>query len=1054
MVKTYQNYPTTLQDKSAKVVRPFPMPNGFLFSSFASFWIFVLVGTNLSAAAEVGQAPVNFSREVLPILSDRCFHCHGPDPGQRKADLRLDLESEATRELDGVRPIKPHDATRSEVWQRLITQDEDEMMPPPDSHRKPLSDVERELIRRWIDEGAVWGKHWSFEKPVRPAIPDSASHPIDAFVRKKLESEALAPSPPATTATQLRRLSFSLTGLPPTPAEVEVFSHSPSPEAWNQQIDRLLRSPHFGERLAMWWLDAARYSDTDGFQGDAERTNWPWRDWVVDAFNQNMPFDQFTKEQFAGDLLPKATPEQILATCFHRNHMTNGEGGRDPEESRIDYVIDRVNTTGTVWLGLTLGCTQCHTHKFDPITHEDYYRFSAFFDSIAEDGRAGSAAVPYFEYRSPYAARALSEMTAYVETLKPGPAKSRATAEQRFNDTIAGKLAALSKDYRAWTAMQATSVTSVEGTEFFFENKIVGTRGPAPFQDDYRFTIGAVEEKQRITGWKLEVFPHPSHTDGKLARGKSGEFILTNVKLLVRKKGDSQVREIEHRGAVADFEQKAEKRNYGLVKDTLDDDPRNGWTTQSGDAHSPHTAVFELKNPFLPEPDEELIFVLLHRSTEGNANIGRFRISTTSEVGETVRSLATSPLEEAAHGKELTGPLRNRLFEQFLIDDTAYQKDLERLNEGNRQLAEIQKANGKTKVMVLAERPEPRETHILERGVWDAKGPVVKPGILPAILPLPDDQVRTRLDLANWIVSPENPLTARVTVNHLWQLMFGSGLVRSPEDFGLQGEKPTHPDLLDWLAVELVEHHWDIQHILRLIATSDTYRQSSTVTEELLERDPDNRLLARSSRYRLPAWMIRDSALQNSGLLNPAIGGPPVKPWQPEGVWEEIFMGRYTYQPSVGPSQYRRTLYTYWRRSSSPTFLFDSAQRRVCEVRTNRTNTPLQALTLLNDTGMLEASRALADEVAVTSASADFESGISELGRHILQRDLASDEITVLKRELNKSLDYYSSAPDDAVTFTTVGQQLPLTTEQAPTVAAWMTVASLMLNLDEAITQE
>ena len=1025
------------------------MPVGLYFRLLC--WTAVLVTALSPLQAE--PLPVNFSREVLPILSDRCFHCHGPDPGHRKADLRLDLESGATRSLDGTRPIVPGDLEGSEVWHRLITEDEDEMMPPPDSHRKPLSSEEKETIRRWIKEGAVWGKHWSFEKPVRPTVPDHAPHPIDAFVKQKLASENLSFSPPAEAATQLRRLSFSLTGLPPTPEEIESFSRDPSPEAWRQNVDRLLSSPHFGERLAMWWLDAARYSDTDGFQGDAERTNWPWRDWVVDAFNQNMPFDQFTIEQFAGDLLPDATPEQILATCFHRNHMTNGEGGRDPEESRIDYVIDRVNTTGTVWLGLTLGCTQCHTHKFDPITHEDYYRFSAFFNSIEENGKAGSAAAPYFEYQSPYAARSLSEMETHVETLKPLEAKSRAAAEKRFNESIAGRIASLPENYRAWSAIPPASVTSVEGTEFILEkDAMVQTSGPTPRQDDYRLTLDGAAISGRITGWKLEVFPHENHTDGKLSRGSNGEFILTNVKLLARKKGQSQDRDIDHRGATADFERKAEKRNYGLIKDTLDDDPRNGWTTESGDALAPHTAVFELKEPFTPASDEDLIFVLLHRSTEGNANIGRFRISLTSEAGETVRSITTSPLEEAAGSAELDAPLRKRLFEQFLIDDAEYQKDLARLNEANRQLAELRKAAGKTKVMVLAERPEPRETNILERGVWDAKGTAVKPGVLPAILPLPEDQSRTRLDLAKWIVSPDNPLTARVTANHLWQIMFGSGLVRSPEDFGLQGEKPTHPDLLDWLAVELVEHHWDLQHILRLIATSDTYRQSSNVSPELLERDPDNRFLARAPRYRLPSWMIRDSALQAAGLLNPAIGGPPVKPWQPEGVWEEIFMGRYTYQPSVGPAQYRRTLYAYWRRSSSPTFLFDSAQRRVCEVRTNRTNTPLQALTLLNDTGMLEASRALADMASLQTANP--ENGLLELGRHILNRELESGEIPVLKRELNESLDYFASAPDDAVLFTTVGQQRPLATDKAPTIAAWMTVASLMLNLDEAITQE
>ena len=988
--------------------------------------------------------PVSFSRDILPILSDRCFHCHGPDPSHRKADLRLDEESAAKAVL------APGDLSKSEVWQRLISTDEDELMPPPDSHRKPLSASERDRVKRWIEEGAVWGKHWAFEKPVRPEVPGEEDHPIDAFVRARLKAEGLSPAPPAPPHTQLRRLSFALTGLPPSQSEIR----NPK-SAIHEETERLLASPHNGERLAMWWLDAARYSDTDGYQGDAERTNWPWRDWVVDAFNRNQPFDRFTIEQFAGDLLPDATPEQILATCFHRNHMTNGEGGRDPEESRIDYVIDRVNTTGTVWLGLTLGCTQCHSHKFDPVSQEDYYRMFAFFNGIAEDGKAGGGAVPYLDYQSPKAGRAVKEMEAHVESVKPLEAAAKAAAKGRFAKWRDETLASLPWDYRAWQIARPAGVASAEGTAFSVEpDGTIQATGPNPRQDDYRITVPAKTLPARITGWKLEVLPHPSHTGGGLSRGKKGEFILTNVKILAKRPGAGQVRDLEMRGAVADFEREAKARNYGLVKDTLDDDPRNGWTTESGDPRVPHSAVYELEEPLSLAPDEDLVFLLLQRSTDGDSNIGRFRLSVTTESGETVRSVKTSPLEEIAaarrEGKTADPSVEERLFQQYLVDDRDYQAALAKLNEANRQLAEVRKAAGKVKVMVLGEGPEPRRTHILERGVWDAKGARVKPGVIPAILDWPEEKTRTRLDLAKWLVSPDNPLTARVVANHLWGLMFGQGLVRSMEDFGLQGEAPTHPELLDWLAVELVESGWDLRHILRLIATSETFLQDSAVTPELLERDPDNRLLARFPRHRLPSWMIRDHALAASGLLNPALGGPPVKPWQPEGVWEEIFMGRYTYQPSVGPAQYRRTLYAYWRRSSAPTFLFDSAQRRVCEVRTGRTNTPLHALTLLNDVGMLEASRVLAERVA----GDDPDQAITRLAAAILNRVPSEVEAAVLKREHHQSRDYYESNPADAVAFTRVGQQAVLDESQAPKVAAWMTVASLMLNLDEAMTME
>lgn len=1033
------------------------MPCGFVQRLFVSAAL--LAGPFSAAAVSKADEPIRFSREILPILSDRCFHCHGPDPSHRKAGLRLDEEAAAKAEKDGLAAIVPGDPGRSEIWQRILSEDEDEVMPPPDSHRKPLTEDERNRVMRWIEEGAKWGRHWAFERPVRPAVPDGADHPIDAFVRAKLEKEGLSPAPPAPPHTQLRRLSFALTGLPPDKSEIR----NPKSEI-REEAERLLASPHHAERLAMWWLDAARYSDTDGYQGDAERTNWPWRDWVVDAFRRNLPFDQFTIEQFAGDLLPEATPEQILATCFHRNHMTNGEGGRDPEESRIDYIIDRVNTTGTVWLGLTLGCTQCHTHKFDPIEQTDYYRMFAFFDSIAEDGKAGGNAVPYLDYRSPRASRAVAEMEAHVEAVKPLEAAAMAAAKERFAKWREKTLAPLPADYAAWRPVRATEVESAEGTAFSVESDgTVQTGGPNPRQDDYRVSVPSETLPSRLTGWRLEVLPHPSHTEGRLSRGKRGEFILTNVKVFVRKPGRSQVRDLEMRGAVADFERAAKGRNYGLVKDTLDDDPRNGWTTESGDAKAPHTAVYELREPLSLAPGEELVFVLFHRSTEGDANIGRFRLSVTGESGETVRSVEPSPLEEIAaarrEGRPVEAAVEERLFQQYLEGDRDYQSALARLDEARRQLAEAKKAAGTVKVMVLQERAEPRTTHVLERGVWDAKGAEVAPGVLPAILDWPAEETRTRLDLAKWLVSPENPLTARVVANHLWALMFGQGLVRSMEDFGLQGEAPTHPELLDWLSVELVESGWDLRHLLRLIATSETFRQDSAASPELLERDPDNRLLARFTRQRLPAWMIRDHALAASGLLNPALGGPPVKPWQPEGVWEEIFMGRYTYQPSVGPAQYRRTLYAYWRRSSAPTFLFDSAQRRVCEVRSNRTNTPLHALTLLNDEGMLEAARVLAEavnhsvngELSTVNGEAERAQGLAD---RVLGRRMDERELRVVMGEWEKSRDFYASHPAEALAFTRVGQQPPLDQTRAPQIAAWMTVASLLLNLDEAMTME
>ena len=585
--------------------------------------------------------------------------------------------------------------------------------------------------------------------------------------------------------------------------------------------------------------------------------------------------------------------------------------------------------------------------------------------------------------------------------------------------------------------MSSNGLVSAEGSEFVADAEgSVTVVGPNPIQDDYRITVSLPEGLNRLTGWKLEVLPLDG---GNLSRGASGEFVLTNVKLLLRKRGQSQVRDLEMNSAVASSEKGAKGRNYGNVKDVLNDDPRNGWTTTGVGALQ--TAVFALAEPLEVEPDEELIVVLYHRSTEGDGNIGKFRLWMTDQAGETVRSLDEAPFEALARiPGDPDKSLRERLFQQYLVDDLAYQKAKRRHAQARKQRDQAKKAAGDLNVMVLSERKESRKTHILERGVWDAKGAVVQREFLPAVLPW-QREAPSRLDLAQWLVSPENPLTARVVVNHLWQMMFGAGLVRTPEDFGLQGDQPTHPELLDWLAVEFLESGWNVRHMLRLMVTSKTYQQSSVVSEEVLERDPKNLLLGRTNRYRLPAWMIRDAALQVSGLLHPMLGGPPVKPYQPEGVWAEMFMGRFSYEPSIGSAQYRRTLYAYWRRTAAPTFLFDSAQRRVCEVGMRRTNTPLHALTLLNDVTMLESSRALAESVT----------SIQGLARQVLGRSLAEKESVVFAREYLRAFAVYERDAAAARQLTTVGQQPG---RADATLAARMMVASMLLNLDEAMTHE
>lgn len=1021
---------------------------------------------------------IRFGRDILPILSDRCFQCHGPDENHREADLRLDLR-ESLLEDHGSGPILvPGRSDRSLLIERIASADPDLLMPPADSHRKPLSKREIELFRRWVDQGAPWGRHWSFELPQRKELPADSGHPVDYFVRLKFRQENLEAknkqpawrmSPPAEDAILLRRLSFDLIGLPPTPAELKEFQTDPSPNRYEKVVDRLLASPHFGERMAMWWLDAARYSDTDGYQQDATRNNWPWRDWVIKSFNENKPFDQFTIEQFAGDLLPNATTEQRLATCFHRNHMNNGEGGRHPEESRIDYVIDRVNTMGTVWLGLTLGCVQCHSHKFDPISQEEYYGLFAFFDSIDEDGKAGSGARPFMKYRSEFGQRDVRLAQAVVDFRNSRLQQQRTVAEQEFLQWLDPLLDSIDPKYQAWEPVRPLRVRSAEGTRFRIEDDAtIQTIGPNPFQDDFRIVADC--GGRRVTGFRLEVFPHPSHTDGKLSRGKSGEFILTDIKLQVQTRGQTQTIDVDVESARATAEKNVGGRNYGKVSGTLDDDPRNGWTTESHDPHRKYSAVFALRQPLDLQADQELIFVLLQRSTRGDANIGRFRISVCGEPGEAVRSFAETPREKLAREKQAfaerqkqngsTGTLdrsavsqetRNSLLKQFLLDHSAYQKRLQELELAKNQLADIKRKAGELNVMVLAERKEPRQTFVLQRGVWDQKGKQVVRSFPERLFGRLDVQPRTRLDLARWIVSKKNPLTARVIVNQLWQICFGKGLVRTPDDFGLQGELPTHPELLDWLAIEFIESGWDVKHMIRLMVTSETYRQSSRLTDFMRTRDPDNRLLARNNRYRLPSWMIRDAALRTSGLLNPAIGGPTVMPYQPAGVWEEIFMGRFRYQPSQGDFQFRRTVYAFWRRSSSPTFLFDSSQRRVCEVKPRRTNTPLQALTLLNDRSLLESSRQMA---VIASRMPGPDDRVNHLFQSVLLRDPAPSEREVLLRELRRATDYYRKHPDQARAFLEFGQPENGVRADHVNIAALTVLASLIYNLDEAITRE
>ncbi|MAQ91550.1 MAG: hypothetical protein CMM03_16970 [Rhodopirellula sp.] len=1040
-----------------------------------------LVLTLLSAVELIAAPAVSFRKEVLPILAENCFQCHGPDENTREADLRLDNSEDAFKLRGDYQVINPGHVSESELIRRIVTKDESVKMPPADFD-KHLTNDQIATLKNWIANGAAYEQHWSFTRIERPGLPQVNKrtqrwmrNPIDTFVGSRLEDARVPASPEAVARTLARRLAIDITGLPPAPAAVNKFVEhydpsNPDDTAYLEYVDQLLDSPHYGERMAMFWLDAARYSDTDGYQSDSTRNNWPWKDWVINAFNSNMPYDQFTIEQFAGDLLPNATAEQQLATCFHRNHMANGEGGRHPEESRIEYVIDRVNTTGTVWLGITLGCSQCHSHKYDPISHQSYYQMFSFFNSIEEDGKAGGGAKPFLNYKPSTVEPHIDSTQALVELRLKAEREEYARANTRFENWLAKTVADLPEDYQAWRPFTPTDLSTAYGTRLTSnDDGLILADDKNPHHEDYQLT--GRPNLNRITGVRIEVPPTDDHTNGAYSHSDSGHFILTDVKLRVVSTATSTVRDIKFAQAIADHQADRGKYNgYGLVAHILDDDPRNGWASFDSDIKTARTAILALETPLVLAPEESLYLELQQRSLQGAHNLGAFRISLTDQVGTAVRSLNPAPLQKLANAApqsaaDIDNGLRAELLQQFLIDDIAYQRVKIPLNEAQGQLSEFKSAAGDKRVMVLAERPEPRTSHILLRGVWDAKGDEVNSGVPPVLGALPEGVPNNRLGLAKWLVDRDNPLTARVTVNHVWRLIIGKGLVRTAEDFGIQGELPTHPELLDWLAVELIENDWNLKSLIRQIVQSATYRQSSNLGDDprkLLEKDPENRLLARAERFRMPAWMIRDSVLQASQLLDTTVGGPPVRPYQPSGVWADITMGRFKYKPSQGDAQFRRTVYTFWRRSAAPAFLFDNAKRRVCQVTTPITNTPLHALTLMNDLTYLESSRVLAQNAATAFTTRPEQ--INYIYEHLLSRRPHKAELDVILTQLDALEVFYRSNPEQARRYLRHGQPESIPTfakwgtttgqQNATSLAALSSITSMVMNLDETITRE
>jgi hypothetical protein len=980
------------------------------------------------AARGPASEPIDFDRDARPVLSESCYPCHGPDRDARQADLRLDTREGLFSDRGDFRIVVPARPNESELFRRITAADR-ERMPPAESGLS-LTDPQIEVIHRWIEEGAQWKGHWAFDPPARPALPSLADddwplNEIDYFVRAKLKEQGLDPSPEACRETLIRRVTLDLTGLPPTLAEVDAFVQDESQDAYEKVVDRLLASPRYGERMAWEWLDAARYADTDGFQGDPTREMWPWRDWLIGALNDNMPFDQFTIQLLAGDLLPEATPEQIVATGFNRNHMYNGEGGRIAEETRVENVFDRTETTSTIWLGLTMTCARCHDHKFDPITQEEYYRFYAFFNNTSESGQGGGGrAAPTLEYLTPNSRERLEDLNKQIAEL---------------NKMLDNPMPEMDSAQAAWEAEIAAQLAeSPDGPDevILSDWSVLGTL-PAPGGDSSRAF-------QEDLGPEQGVDLEQTYLDGKLAWRTQPRFVDGKVHLLPSVIGATYLyRTIESPGS----------RSIHVSLGS-DDGIRvwiNGHEALSNDTFRVAAPDQEQVTLELRPGTNALLVKIVNR--DGGAGF-YFR-----KTGEVVAGLPREVAKILSLGDEQRSAAEQQHVRRFFREHHSeagrqLHAELTRLQE-EREAIDQSAAT----VMIMDSLPpdQNRETFILERGTYNKPQGQVSAGTPDFLPPLPADAPHDRLTLARWLVDPANPLPARVTVNRYWQAFFGTGIVETSEDFGRQGSRPSHPQLLDWLATRFIDSGWDVKGLHKLIVMSATYRQSSRVRNK--DRDSmnsafpnPNSALHAFPRTRMPSWMLRDQALAVSGLLTEKIGGPPVKPYQPAGIWAEATFGKIRYEPDTGENLYRRSIYIFWRRIVGPTMLFDAGKRQTCEVRPTVTNTPLHALTTLNETLFVEASRTMAERIMTTAETP--EERIQRAFRLVTARHPSPEERALLVRRLEWLTNEFRAHPDEAAALLAVGDSPRDMSLDAAEHAAYATLCGLLLNLDETLTRE
>jgi hypothetical protein len=986
------------------------------------------------ACAADGTA-IEFNRDVRPILSDKCFTCHGPDPRARKTAVHFDSAAGAQIALRGGKhALVAGDPSSSVLYERITTANTALRMPPAYAGHAKLNDREIAVIRQWIEQGAKYEAHWSFIPPVR-----ASQSSIDSIVRARLASEDLKLAEPADPATLLRRLTLDLTGLPPTPAEVDRFLKT---ESYEQAVDRLLASPRYAERMTIRWLEAARYADTNGYQSDGERSMWRWRDWVLDAFQRNMRFDQFTIEQLAGDLLPNATLQQKIATGFHRNHRTNAEGGIVEEEFRVEYVADRVETTSTVWLGLTMGCSRCHDHKYDPMKQRDFYSMFAYFNNVPERGLVYNFGneQPYIKAPTPENEQKLAALTAKVaaaeshwSAMQPAIAKAQRAWEKKL-----AKQPALNWTVNEGQVFNSTKLYTLDG------KKGVDEGDKAKFNYMDAFTVAARIKPEATTGAILSRGEDYWEGEGYFLLISNGRLRLhltrrsTDIAMRLETEEPLALNRWQHVLVTYDGYRKAKGVHIYI----------------DGEERKFKVEFDELTYPFGPK---EPLRIGAGGGLRFRGEIEDVRIwnraltpeeSATVHLRESVNDLAR--IAPRARSKAQA----DKLVFCFLDTSAAAEVKLARKTMLEARIERLKYDESIPTVMVMVESEKPRDAFILRRGAYDAHGEKVGPAT-PAFLPeMKPEWPQNRLGLARWLVDRSNPLTARVTVNRYWAMLFGAGLVKTVEDFGSQGDWPVQQDLLDWLAVEFMDSGWDNKHILKTIVMSDTYKQSSKLTPEMLRRDPENRLLARGPRIRLSAEMIRDQALAASGLLVEKMGGPSVKPYQPPGLWQEL-TGGSGYKQDKGDGLYRRTLYSYWKRTIAPPAMvtFDSPTRETCIVRESRTNTPLQALDLMNDVAYVEASRKLAERMLM-EGGASPDSRIAYGYKLALARAPRAKESQVLTRTLNEFEHQFKANKSAAEKLLTHGESPRDKSLDEVELAAYTGIASLILNLDETVTKE